>query len=164
MSDGMDKTFAGGGTGKVHAGAGSDFANAETGDDEVFGGNGNDTIQGRMDLDELHGAGGGDALNGGFRDGAGDKAFGGEGNDSYIWSSGDGNDEFHGGNGDEFHGGNGQDTLFLHDWNLEAFRNATQLYKPGLRILLVSDGTTSFTNQCGSRCPSAGRSPWAARP
>jgi Ca2+-binding RTX toxin-like protein len=156
--DGMDKIFAGGGndhissgggTDEVHAGAGSDFVNAGTGDDKVFGGEGNDTIQGRLGSDELHGEGGNDALDGGYRDGAADKAFGGEGNDTYIWSPGDGNDEFH--------GGNGQDTLFLHNVNLETFQNAVQLYNPGLQMLLASDGTMSFTDQSGTQVPFSGQ-------
>lgn len=157
-TDGMDKVFAaggndvistGGGADEVHAGTGDDFVNAGTGNDKVFGGEGNDTIQGRGGSDELFGEGGNDAMDGGYRDGAADKAFGGEGNDTYIWSPGDGNDEFH--------GGNGQDTLFLHNVNLETFQNAVQLYNPNLQMQLASDGTISFTDQSGAQVPFSGQ-------
>ena len=148
--DGMDKIFAGGGhdiinsgggNDEVHAGTGDDFVNAGAGDDKVFGGDGNDTIQGRMGSDELHGGAGDDAMDGGNRDGAADKAFGGEGNDSFIWAPGDGNDEFH--------GGNGQDTLFLHNVNLDTLNAALQVYDRSLQMQVNSQGLVTFTNQAG---------------
>ncbi|MBU8536876.1 calcium-binding protein [Falsiroseomonas tokyonensis] len=156
--DGMDKIFAGGGndiigsgggTDEVHAGSGNDFVNAGAGDDKVFGGDGHDTIQGRGGSDELFGEAGNDFLDGGAHDGVADKAFGGEGNDSFVWAPGDGNDEFH--------GGNGQDTLLLHGVNLDTLNAALQLYTPGLQMMVDLSGQVSFTNQSGQAVSFSGQ-------
>jgi Ca2+-binding RTX toxin-like protein len=133
---GNDGIGAGEGNDEVHAGTGNDNVNAGEGNDKVFGGEGSDNIQGRLGSDELHGEAGNDALDGGYRDGAVDKAFGGEGNDSYIWSPTDGNDEFH--------GGDGQDTLFLFKVSEADLRAGVQLYTPGLTMTVAQDGTVTF--------------------
>jgi Ca2+-binding RTX toxin-like protein len=143
--DGMDKVFAGagndyvesnGGTDEVHAGEGNDVVSLGAGNDKAFGDAGNDTIQGGAGSDEMHGGQGDDALLGGRFDGAADKAFGGEGSDSYAWWQGSGSDEFH--------GGNGQDTLFLPDINLDTLNSALKLYDSGLEMLVNSSGDVTF--------------------
>jgi Ca2+-binding RTX toxin-like protein len=155
---GMDKIFAGGGNDtissgggqdEVHAGAGDDVVEAGAGDDLVLGGAGNDYIHGGAGSDEMHGEAGNDILDGGAGDGAADFAFGGDGNDTFVWAPGDGNDEFH--------GGNGQDTLRLPGMNLETFQNALQLYTPGVEILVNSMGQVSFVNQAGQQVSFSGQ-------
>jgi Ca2+-binding RTX toxin-like protein len=143
--DGMDKVFAGsgndyvesnGGTDEVHAGAGNDVVSLGAGNDKAFGEDGHDTILGGAGSDEMHGGAGDDALLGGRGDEAADKAFGGDGADSYTWAPGDGNDEFH--------GGTGQDTLFLPATTLDDLNAALKLYDGGLEMLVKSSGEVTF--------------------
>jgi Ca2+-binding RTX toxin-like protein len=156
--DGMDKIFAGagndlissgGGTDEIHAGAGDDDIHAGAGDDKVFGGDGHDSIRGGAGFDELHGEGGHDAMDGGVRDGAADKAFGGDGDDRYIWSPGSGNDEFH--------GGTGQDALVLLNVSLEALQGGLQLYGSGLQMQLGPNGAVTFTDANGQPATFSGQ-------
>ena len=58
---------------------------------------GNDVLDGGAGTDELHGGDGDDHIRMGTGDW--DKAFGGDGNDTFWWRPGDGNDEVHGGAG-----------------------------------------------------------------
>jgi Ca2+-binding RTX toxin-like protein len=159
VDTGMDKVFAGDGndvittgtgTDEVHAGSGSDFVHAGSGNDKVFGDAwggryGNDTIDGGAGSDELHGdapgeqnSGGNDALDGGRGDNAADKAFGGGGDDSYIWAPRDGNDEFH--------GDAGYDTLRLHTVTLDQLQAGLSLDNPNLQMLVNSLGQVSFVD------------------
>ena len=64
----------------------------------------NDTIIGGLGIDILSGASGDDVLIGGTEDFNAlnrDRAFGQEGDDTFVWAPGDGNDFFDGGSGDD---------------------------------------------------------------
>lgn len=70
--------------------------------DIVMGGHGNDILIGGLGIDVLMGKAGNDILIGGtedFNPENRDRAFGGPGNDTFIWAPGDGSDFFHGGSG-----------------------------------------------------------------
>ena len=70
--------------------------------DVLFGTNGNNILQGRLGTDVLVGGSNDDVLIGGtehFFPENRDRAFGGEGNDLFLWSPGDGSDFFDGGPG-----------------------------------------------------------------
>jgi Ca2+-binding RTX toxin-like protein len=166
--DGMDKVFAGaghdvistgGGTDEVHAGSGNDNVDAGAGDDKVFGESwgdsyGNDTLNGGAGSDELHGdapgeqwSGGHDQLNGGNDDHAADKAFGGGGDDTYTWTPGDGNDEFH--------GDAGRDTLNLPEMSWSQLQQlqqsgGLQFYGPALQMIADSSGRVIFVDGQGN--------------
>jgi Ca2+-binding RTX toxin-like protein len=161
------------GSDEIHAGSGNDSVNAGTGDDEIHGEGGNDFITARSgndtvfgdecpcdtgdDIliggggsDELHGdapgeteVGGNDAMDGGTGDEAGDQAFGGGGDDSYVWGVGDGNDEFH--------GDAGNDLLLLDDLTLADLQAGLQLTNSSLLLSLNEAGEVTFidpaTNQ-----------------
>lgn len=146
---GDDTIISGGGNDEVHAGSGNDIVNAGNGNDKVFGEAGNDYINGGNGSDELHGGAGNDTIDGGGGDQAADKAFGGDGDDMFIWAPGDGNDEFH--------GGQGQDTLRLLGMNLDTLKSALQLYSPGLEMLVNSAGQVSFLNQAGQQVSFSGQ-------
>ena len=70
--------------------------------DVVFGSTGPDVLIGRLGVDVLVGSAGGDVLIGGtehFNPLNRDRAFGGDGNDAFLWAPGDGSDFFDGGPG-----------------------------------------------------------------
>lgn len=76
--------------------------------DILSGGNKPDVLIGRLGVDVMFGGRGADVLIGGtehFNPQNRDKAFGGRGNDAFLWSPGDGSDFFD--------GGRGQDTVVL---------------------------------------------------
>lgn len=105
--DGNDFVCALGGDDHVDAGAGNDIVHGGSGNDAIFGGSGNDHLDGGEGADFITGEGGNDVMTGGAGDRAADVAFGGEGNDSFAWAPGSGNDQFH--------GEAGRDTLQIGD-------------------------------------------------
>lgn len=119
---------------------GADLLLGNGGDDAIAGGGGNDQIDGGMGRDVLQGDAGDDRLSGGTGDRAGDVAFGGDGNDSYTWSPGDGNDNFR--------GMAGQDTLSLPTMSLGQLQGALHLTNNGLSMQ-VSGNSVSFTDASG---------------
>ena len=109
--DGNDTLSGGEGNDKVLGGNGHDKLYGGTGDDSILGGAGNDKLYGEAGNDYLSGEAGNDYLSGGdgndsILGGAGnDSLAGGKGNDSlwgdagadtFIYSSGDGNDVIYG--------------------------------------------------------------------
>ena len=109
LTDGLDTSLQGG-TGDdtlIYTGTGGFVFNMSTGGFEsVIGGTGNDQIMGSSGTDIISGADGNDVLDGGLGD---DFLRGGVGNDTYLYTSGDGNDEIadHGQSTDN-------DTLTIH--------------------------------------------------
>jgi Ca2+-binding RTX toxin-like protein len=127
----------------IAANGGNDTVNAGAGNDKVFGNAGTDSISGGAGSDELHGDNPGDAwngandsLDGGLGDRASDTAFGGGGDDTYVWRPGDGNDVFH--------GQNGFDTLELKNISLDQLQNGLRWNEGGVTPTQNSDGTWSF--------------------
>jgi Ca2+-binding RTX toxin-like protein len=156
---GNDQIFTNGGNDQVQAGSGDDYVDAGAGDDLVFGqegndtviaGEGNDQVQGGAghDLligdggqDQLFGQDGNDTLYGGFRDGAADHLEGGTGDDTFVWSPGDGNDAFF--------GQQGKDMLELVNVTEDQLRAGLQLFNGGLEMLVNSAGTVVFVDSNG---------------
>jgi len=116
---GHDTVASGAGNDQVFGEGGSDVLQLGAGNDIGYGGDGNDTINGGAGQDQLQGGAGHDSLDGGAGDGAADLAFGGEGNDSFIWAPGDGSDQFQ--------GGPGNDTLQLDNVTLSQLQSALTL-------------------------------------
>jgi Ca2+-binding RTX toxin-like protein len=153
---GMDDVlFTGAGNDTANAGSGNDQAFGEGGNDVLgggagqdllFGGEGHDTLNGGAGQDQLQGGSGDDSLDGGVGDGATDLAFGGEGNDSFIWAPGDGSDQFQ--------GGSGVDTLMLDNVSLSQLQAALRLEgNTNLQMHVTGQqGSTvvSFTDAAGN--------------
>ncbi|WP_280856243.1 calcium-binding protein [Pararoseomonas indoligenes] len=116
---GNDTANGGAGNDQVFGEAGNDAISGGAGNDLLFGGDGQDTLNGGAGQDQLQGGEGNDALDGGVGDGAQDLAFGGAGNDSFIWAPGDGNDQFQ--------GGTGNDTLQLDNVSLHQLQSSLTL-------------------------------------
>ena len=116
---GNDTVAGGAGNDQLYGEAGNDVLSGGAGSDLLFGGAGHDTLNGGAGQDQLQGGDGDDSLDGGVGDGAADLAFGGAGNDSFIWAPGDGNDQFH--------GGTGTDTLQLDNVSLHQLQSALTL-------------------------------------
>ncbi|WP_426954642.1 calcium-binding protein [Muricoccus radiodurans] len=150
-----DVIFSGAGNDTVAAGAGNDQAYGEAGNDVLaggagndllFGGEGHDTLNGGAGQDQLQGGEGNDSLDGGAGDRAADLAFGGAGNDSFIWAPGDGSDQFQ--------GGAGTDTLQLDNVSLHQLQSALTL--EGNTNLQMHVGSTpqgptvTFTDAAGN--------------
>jgi Ca2+-binding RTX toxin-like protein len=94
--EGADTIFGDGGNDTISGGTGSDTLSGGAGTDQVDGGSGNDTVSGNDGRDFLTGGAGDDTLIGGRGD---DYLSGGygpghytAGSDTYVYSSGDGND------------------------------------------------------------------------
>ena len=85
---------------------------------------GNDVLEGGAGTDELHGGDGDDHLRMGTGDW--DKAFGGDGNDTFWWRPGDGNDEVQ--------GGAGADNLVLQSVSLDQAVAGLQMYQGSYTI------------------------------
>jgi Ca2+-binding RTX toxin-like protein len=151
-----DVIFAGGGNDVVSTGAGNDQVYGEAGNDYIltgsgndlaYGGLGNDVINGGSGQDQLQGEGGDDRLDGGAGDRAADLAFGGEGNDSFVWAPGDGNDQFQ--------GGAGVDALHLDNVSLQDLQAALTLEGDTNLQMSVSSNAqgqsvVSFTDAAGN--------------
>ncbi len=110
--DGADSLAGGGGNDELHGGIGDDRLSGDAGDDQLYGGGGADTLIGGAGRDALYGGGGGDLIRGGAgndtlggSDDAGDRLFGGDGDDNYQ-----GLDAFFDASG-IIYGGAGRDTL-----------------------------------------------------
>ncbi|MBP0491549.1 calcium-binding protein [Pararoseomonas indoligenes] len=116
---GNDTVSAGAGNDQVYGEAGNDTIATGAGNDLAFGGTGSDVINGGAGQDQLYGEDGDDRLDGGVGDGAADLAFGGAGNDSFIWAPGDGSDQFQ--------GGTGNDTLQLDNVSLHQLQSSLTL-------------------------------------
>ncbi|WP_168188062.1 calcium-binding protein [Hahella sp. CCB-MM4] len=72
--------------------------------DVVYGTEGEDLLIGGLGIDVLFGYAGNDIIIGGtedFNSSNRDRAFGGQGNDIFVWTPGDGNDFFDGGEGED---------------------------------------------------------------
>ncbi|MBP0494153.1 calcium-binding protein [Pararoseomonas indoligenes] len=147
---GDDAIFAGAGNDFAAGGAGNDYIEGNDGDDVILGeagtdaltgGAGNDIVVGGDGADNLQGDAGDDTLIGGFSDRAADSAFGGEGNDTFSWSPGGGNDYFD--------GGNGRDALTISGMTMAQLQQGLQVYTPGLQLLENSAGGVSFVNSQG---------------
>jgi Ca2+-binding RTX toxin-like protein len=100
-ADADDEISAGRGNDTIWAAGGSDVISAGAGKDSVGGGAGDDSVDGGAGADLLYGDEGNDRLSGGEEDAAADMAFGGEGDDTYVWGPGDGRDHFMGGPGND---------------------------------------------------------------
>ncbi|WP_426959789.1 calcium-binding protein [Muricoccus radiodurans] len=133
-------TIGGSGADRIVGTGGADLLLGNGGDDAIAGGAGNDQIEGGGGRDVLQGDAGDDRLSGGTGDRVGDIAFGGDGNDTYTWSPGDGNDSFR--------GMAGQDTLSLPTLSLGQLQSALQVSGTGLHMQ-VSGNVVSFTNASG---------------
>ncbi|MCR0985028.1 calcium-binding protein [Roseomonas populi] len=116
---GNDTIAAGAGNDQVFGEAGNDLISGGVGNDLLFGGDGHDTLNGGAGQDQLQGGEGNDSLDGGVGDGAADVAYGGAGNDSFIWAPSDGSDRFE--------GGSGTDTLQLDNVNLHQLQSSLAL-------------------------------------
>ncbi|SHJ23034.1 Hemolysin-type calcium-binding repeat-containing protein [Roseomonas rosea] len=147
-----DVIFSGSGNDNVNTGAGNDQAFGESGNDFIstgsgndlaYGGQGSDTLNGGSGQDQLHGENGNDFLDGGAADGAADLAFGGAGNDSFIWAPGDGNDQFQ--------GGAGNDTLNIQGMSLQDLQGSLTLEgeTSGLQMH-VNNNVVTFTDAAGN--------------
>jgi Ca2+-binding RTX toxin-like protein len=126
---GHDIVFARGGHDQVQGGAGDDSIDGGSGQDSLWGQEGDDYLYGGRSGDELQGGEGDDVLDGGIGDGAADRAWGGAGDDAYIWAPGDGNDMFQ--------GNEGNDALYLEDVTPEQLLAGLTL--PGGLTLSIDD-------------------------
>lgn len=168
-----DATLTGGsGNDVLYMGQGDDSAAGGAGDDRIHGDNvfaaaaiggdpaavltfsGNDTLDGGAGRDTIHGdspsnagLGGDDVISGGTGDGAADQAFGGAGDDTYIWRPGDGSDRFE--------GGTGQDTLHLPTLDEGTLRMCLDL-PGGLELRSLGDGLFGFFDAAGNRTEASG--------
>ena len=95
--DGNDHLYGGDGNDQLDGGDGNDHLDGGDGNDKLDGGGGNDFLSGGSGIDILHGGAGDDVLSGGS--GKNDKAYGEEGNDTYVMNPFDGKDYFDGGEG-----------------------------------------------------------------
>jgi Ca2+-binding RTX toxin-like protein len=139
--EGHDLVFTGGGNDEVQAGGGHDLVFGGDGNDKLFGEAGHDFLIGGNGADEMHGGEGNDIMAGGI-DHVQDKAFGGAGDDVYVWGRGDGNDEFH--------GGTGTDALWLRDVDWAALQGALRVYDGSLQMRYdAGTGVVTFVNGNG---------------
>ncbi len=74
----------------LYGDVGDDILDGGTGNDTLYGGKGDDTLTGGAGDDVLHGGAGDDLIAGGLGD---DILYGGRGRDTFLYRSGDGNDE-----------------------------------------------------------------------
>ena len=86
---GEDTLTGGAGREVISSGAGADTVDGGAGDDTIYGGAGDDTLKGGAGDDELVGGAGDDRLEGGTGD---DYLDGNDGADTFVYSSGDGDD------------------------------------------------------------------------
>jgi Ca2+-binding RTX toxin-like protein len=125
---------------------GNDTIWAGDGSDKVFGDDGNDWLQGGRGSDEIHGGAGNDWIHGGTTgqagDGAADRIFAGDGDDTIIWTRGSGNDEIH--------GQGGVDTLFLQGLSRDELFGALSTDNTNLMLKHEGNGIYSFVNRDGS--------------
>ncbi|MCR0983533.1 calcium-binding protein [Roseomonas populi] len=142
---GNDTASGGAGNDQLYGEAGNDVLSGGAGTDLLFGGEGHDTLNGGAGQDQLQGGEGNDSLDGGVGDGAADLAFGGAGNDSFIWAPGDGNDQFQ--------GGAGTDTLQLDNVSLHQLQSSLALEGNTNLQMHVASGpqgpTVTFTDAAG---------------
>lgn len=85
-----DNVNGGEGNDIVYGDLGDDIVNGNQGNDYVAGGEGNDTVRGGSDNDTVLGEAGNDTL---YGDNGNDRLWGGPGNDTFIYYTGNGNDE-----------------------------------------------------------------------
>lgn len=129
----------------------NDTLRGNAGDDTIMGGDGRDRIGGGAGSDVLYGdweddrpGGGADTIDGGIGDGAADIAHGGGGDDTYIWRTGDGDDQFH--------GGSGSDTLLIGGVGPNQLRDSLWLQE-GVWLHSTDDRNFFFVNAQGERVP-----------
>jgi len=106
---GDDELSGGAGRDRLFAGSGDDKAYGDRGNDWIYGGSGNDGLWGGSDDDFLSGGWGNDALSGGLGH---DRLYGGWGND--VLRGNGGEDKMHGGFGSDtfvFATGDGEDQI-----------------------------------------------------
>lgn len=142
---GDDKGDGTSGNDTIQGQGGNDSIWGGDGQDKLFGDDGNDWVQGGKGGDELHGGRGDDYVDGGTEgqaDGASDRAFMGEGNDTYVWSKGSGNDEVH--------GNAGIDALLLKGISKEELFNGLRTDDGNLMLKNDGNGTWSFVYRDGS--------------
>ncbi|WP_165694167.1 calcium-binding protein [Teichococcus deserti] len=132
---GNDHVATGVGHDQVQGQDGNDVIDTGAGNDLAFGGAGHDYINGGQGSDQLYGEDGNDILDGGAGDGAADLAFGGAGDDTFIWAPGDGNDQFE--------GGPGNDTLRVVGMSMHDLQSAlNQEGRSDLTIRVQGNGIT----------------------
>jgi Ca2+-binding RTX toxin-like protein len=86
---GDDVLGGGDGNDRLYGQDGNDVLNGDTGDDDLYGNAGDDVLNGGGGRDRLYGGAGNDILRGGA--GTNDYLSGDSGNDTYLFSAGDGN-------------------------------------------------------------------------
>jgi len=138
---GHDTVVADAGNDQVFGEAGNDLLHGGAGQDALYGGVGQDTLLGGSGQDQLYGEDGDDVLDGGGGDRAADLAYGGAGQDSYVWAPGDGNDQFT--------GGNGVDTLKLQGLSLADLQAALTLLGPAGLQMQVNANVVTITDAAG---------------
>ncbi|NKE47001.1 hypothetical protein HB662_19630 [Roseomonas frigidaquae] len=168
-----DASFTGGaGQDTIRMGQGDDSAAGSAGNDVIHGDNfmaaslvngdpvelvfsGNDTLDGGAGQDTIYGdsagnpaIGGDDVISGGTGDGAADRAFGGAGDDSYVWRPGDGSDRFD--------GGSGLDTLHLPNLPEDILRMGLTV-DGGLELRSLGNGLFGFFDAAGNPATASGQ-------
>jgi Ca2+-binding RTX toxin-like protein len=139
LGAGDDQAFGLGGDDLLHGGAGADTLNGGADNDTLSGDSGNDTLVGGAGNDLIIGGKGSDILT--------DDA----GNETFVWTRGDGSDTIQGGSFDPL--SIGEDTLLLHGVNatevkLTAFRSLLTISLPEGAQISVNDqfATSGLSN------------------
>jgi Ca2+-binding RTX toxin-like protein len=102
---GNDTLYGSDGDDTLTGGIGNDTLDGSAGHDALYGGDGNDVLRGGIGNDHIEGGAGNDTITGGTGN---DTLYGGDGSDLFIFATGDGVDQVHGGAG-----GGWTDTLDL---------------------------------------------------
>ncbi|MDJ0948890.1 MAG: calcium-binding protein [Alphaproteobacteria bacterium] len=147
-SDLSDDTLRGGrGEDRLYGHRGDDLLAGGRDDDRLQGGSGDDTLIGGAGDDRLEGDSGDDIMMGGAGQ---DLAYGDAGNDLFVFTRGDGDDRFIGGNGwtdsVEVQGGDGQ---FQGGWTIDFNRGGIES-QDGDSAMLSDDSAGTITLSDGS--------------